>query len=223
MAKTLLVIFNGLFLICGIAMIGIGIAQSTAGGIKNLNQLIAGLDYLNVAVIVLGLVVCIISFLGCCGALKESNCMISLFMLFLTLILVAEVVAAGMAFKYKGEIKEFARTESLKALKDNKTAHAFDIIQNDWKCCGVDGAKDYTDNQRPIPASCCSNLPVAATCTTDTAGFHDVGCLPEIENRLKTNYLAVGVTALIIAFIEIIGIIFACCLRGAIQDKYQTV
>jgi len=217
LAKTLLFVFNALFLACGLTMIGVGLYQTLKGEHKTVNDVIAGLDALSIGVIIIGVIVVIISFLGCCGALKESNCMITTFLIFLIIILIAEIVVAGLAFHYKGDIKSFVKKNAHEAFKYK--SDLWDPVQADLKCCGVEGKDDYP-NQNELPGSCCDPPLVKKYCpSTQATG----GCLPKLEDMVKSNYLVVGLVVLTVAFIEVMGIIFACCLRSAISERYQSV
>jgi len=217
LAKTLLFVFNALFLACGLTMIGVGLYQTLKGEHKTVNDVIAGLDALSIGVIIIGVIVVIISFLGCCGALKESNCMITTFLIFLLIILIAEIVVAGLAFHYKGDIENFVEKNANKTFH-MKNTQLWDTIQGDFKCCGVKGKEDWPD-QNDLPGSCC-DPPLNNTCPSSKA---TKGCLPKLEDMVKKNYLVVGLVVLTVAFIEVMGIIFACCLRSAISERYQSV
>lgn len=219
LAKTLLFVFNALFLACGILMIGVGLYQTFNGDHKTVNKMIQDLDALSIGVIIIGVIVVIISFLGCCGALKESNCMITTFLIFLLIILIAEIVVAGLAFHYKGDIENFVEKNANKTFH-NKNSNLWDTIQGDLKCCGVQGKTDWP-NQNALPGSCCDPpLPKNDYCPSSKATG---GCLPKLKDMVKSNYLVVGLVVLTVAFIEVMGIIFACCLRSAISERYQSV
>uniref|UniRef100_A0A0L8GAG6 Tetraspanin n=1 Tax=Octopus bimaculoides TaxID=37653 RepID=A0A0L8GAG6_OCTBM len=76
--KYSMFIFNFLILICGCVLLGIGIytrANDTPACITSLGSNL----FLPVAfmLITLGSIVIILSFLGCCGAIKEVRCMLA--------------------------------------------------------------------------------------------------------------------------------------------------
>ena len=88
--KTLLLIFNLAFALVGLVLIGFGAyVQLEAKDYLNFlsNQ------YLNtpVFIIILGAVIFLIAFFGCCGASKESKCMMYTYGFLLFIILIAQV------------------------------------------------------------------------------------------------------------------------------------
>lgn len=220
-----MVVFNFVFLVCGIAMLAIGLMDIS--NFNSLKSIIQGLSGVNLAFIVAGVVVCVISFLGCCGALKENSCMVSTFMALLVLILIFEIAVGILAFQKRDKIEELVTKEAKKSLNhtdESLVAKAWDDIQISFKCCGAESPKDYSDMGKSYPESCCK-VPVAkdAKCDENSKGFSNRGCVPEMKNFLKGHFLSIGVTAIVIGFIEVVGIIFACCLRSAINEKYETV
>uniref|UniRef100_A0A3Q2DTH7 CD9 molecule b n=1 Tax=Cyprinodon variegatus TaxID=28743 RepID=A0A3Q2DTH7_CYPVA len=70
-----------------------------------------------------GALMMVVGFLGCCGAIKESPCMLGLFFLFLLLIFAAEAAAGIWAFNNKekltADVKEFYR-ETYKKYQNSK-------------------------------------------------------------------------------------------------------
>lgn len=49
------------------------------------------------------------------------------------------------------------------------------------------------------------------------------GCVEKIGFWLRSNVLVVAAAALGIAFVEVLGIIFACCLVKSIQSGYEVM
>lgn len=224
MAKLLMVVFNFVFLVCGIAMLAIGLMDIS--NFNSLKSIIQGLSGVNLAFIIAGAVVCIISFLGCCGALKENSCMVSTFMALLVLILIFEIAVGILAFHKRDKIEELVTREAKKSLNhtdDSLVAKAWDDIQISFKCCGAENPKDYPEMHKAYPDSCCKVPEAKGKCDPSSKGFSNRGCIPEMKNFLKSHFLSIGVTAIVIGFIEVVGIIFACCLRSAINEKYETV
>ncbi|KAJ7992669.1 hypothetical protein DPEC_G00281080, partial [Dallia pectoralis] len=82
--KVMMFIFNGIIFLAGAAILGVGIwvkvdsssifgfLQSINGAPSDLSQIL-NVGYLLIAV---GAVLLVLGFLGCCGAVKESRCML---------------------------------------------------------------------------------------------------------------------------------------------------
>ncbi|XP_003744340.1 CD63 antigen [Galendromus occidentalis] len=227
MAKLLLVVFNALFLVCGIALLTVGLVDLK--DVRSVEAILDDLNSVNILVIAVGAVIVIISFLGCCGALKENSCMLNAFLGLLLLILIAEIAVGYLAFTNKGQVESTIEEAAMKSL--NRTASGdskmlkqyWDDLQLTGKCCGVHGPKDYEALKIPLPESCCKGSERGTPCDRRNPNLQNTGCLPRIRQIIERNSLAIGVTAIIIAFIEVAGIIFACCLRSAINERYQTV
>lgn len=60
-----------------------------------------------VFIIIVGVVVFVIGFLGCCGAVKENYCMVTTFAVLLAIIFILEIVAGALGFTYKKKVKVF--------------------------------------------------------------------------------------------------------------------
>ncbi|XP_053961764.1 tetraspanin-5 isoform X1 [Anastrepha obliqua] len=127
-----------------------------------------------------GTITFIIGFTGSVGALRENTCLLSLYALFLSLLLMFEISLGILTFvlKDKGWIKDQA-TEGLRAFiihyrEDPDQQNLIDWIQEDWlQCCGIDGPKDWDSNNYfncsssaigsreacGVPFSCCRRRP----------------------------------------------------------------
>ncbi|XP_039951842.1 tetraspanin-5 isoform X2 [Bactrocera neohumeralis] len=127
-----------------------------------------------------GTITFIIGFTGSVGALRENTCLLSLYAVFLSLLLTFEISLGILTFvlKDKGWIKDQA-TEGLRAFiihyrEDPDQQNLIDWIQEDWlQCCGIDGPKDWDSNNYfncsssaigsreacGVPFSCCRRRP----------------------------------------------------------------
>ncbi|KAJ8363407.1 hypothetical protein SKAU_G00122380 [Synaphobranchus kaupii] len=95
-------LFNGIIFVAGAAVLGVGVWVKVDGGsllavIGNIEDAPAELSQLlNVGylLIAVGAVLLIMGFLGCCGAVKESRCMLLLFFVIVLVVFIAEVAGA---------------------------------------------------------------------------------------------------------------------------------
>uniref|UniRef100_A0A8C7SU74 Cd63 antigen n=1 Tax=Oncorhynchus mykiss TaxID=8022 RepID=A0A8C7SU74_ONCMY len=173
--KYLLFFFNFIFWLCGLALVVLGVlvqvALHSTVVINNVSASSAPL-----VLIVVGVIVFFIAFFGCCGAWKESYCMVTMFSILLGLIIITEIGKFG-------------------SVPDS------------------------------VPDSCCIN--VTAGCGQGAMGdalkIHQTGCETVVEKLLKKNIMWVIVAALVIAFLQIMGIIFACMLMGGIRSGYEVM
>ena len=72
--------------------------------------------------IAVGSIIMILGFLGCCGAIKESRCMLLLFFIGLLLILILQVTGGILGAVYKPQLEEgfnLVIMEAANLLKEN--------------------------------------------------------------------------------------------------------
>ncbi|KAG7306913.1 hypothetical protein JYU34_007020 [Plutella xylostella] len=227
--KYLLFCFNLLFAVTGLIILIVGAkAEYNAYPYMDLTDE-KFYSSAPVVLIIVGIIIFIVAFFGCCGAVKENHCMITTFSVFLLLIFVAEL-GVGIAgyVKQKDLEASFLRSlnESIAEYPTNKDVrNTFDIVQTDLTCCGINGPKDWATNSLPIPDSCCAAREItagtAAACTPETA--HPDGCLNKLVGLFQDIAVVLGGVGLGIAFIQLLGVIFACCLARSIRSQYETV
>nr|CAD7266395.1 unnamed protein product [Timema shepardi] len=124
--KYLMFIFNFVFALAGIALLTIG-ALVQAKVSEAVNFLEGKVSVAPILLIVVGSIVFIISFYGCCGAIRESSCMVTTFSIFLMVILTLEIVIAVLAFVYRDVLTDDLQTslkESVDNYHNNSTAKA---------------------------------------------------------------------------------------------------
>lgn len=224
--KYLLFIFNFIFVLCGLAVLAVGIVVHLK--IVGVNEVIAdNVTFPSVTLIVVGSIIFIIAFFGCCGAIRESHCMIITFACLLLALLIIQVAVAVYAFvtpknldNDKNSIKE-AYTSIFNNYWDQKADRELvDVIQSTLHCCGVDSASDYSLRSGShfngtIPGSCCGK-PEGSLC--DRGEAYQEGCVKEIKNFFKYAATMMGGVALASVFVELVGIIFALCLANSIKN-----
>uniref|UniRef100_A0A8C8S4Q7 Tetraspanin 8 n=1 Tax=Pelusios castaneus TaxID=367368 RepID=A0A8C8S4Q7_9SAUR len=104
------------------------------------NSLFSAVDLM----IAVGCIIMILGFLGCCGAMKESQCMLLLFFIGLLLILILQVIAGILGAVYKSQCK--ADLCNLFAVTILSFQYSISpLLQN--QCCGlVKGPEDWGSN-----------------------------------------------------------------------------
>uniref|UniRef100_A0A646QC03 Tetraspanin n=1 Tax=Hemiscolopendra marginata TaxID=943146 RepID=A0A646QC03_9MYRI len=222
--KYLLFIFNFIFFITGAVLLGIGIYVQ----VHTKNYLsFAGPHYLTAAVIliVVGCIITVIGFFGCCGACKESHCMMITFSVLLGLIFVLELAAGIAAYVLRNDLDNIIKENMKKSLnRYNSTADdkkTWDMLQNEFDCCGIDNDNDWKENNLPIPDSCCKEE--SAGCALDKHNLNTKGCYDKFKNAVVKYAGIIGGIGIGIAFVQIIGIVCACCLASAIKREYEIV
>ncbi|XP_061493800.1 tetraspanin-8 [Rhineura floridana] len=224
--KYSMFIFNFLFWVCGCIILGISIwmrvSKSAQEELHIDSSLFAGVNVL----ITVGSIIMVLGFLGCCGAVKESQCMLLLFFIGLLMILLLQIVAGILGAVYKSQIEEIldkslaeeiallkSTTSNDKNFRDN--FHKFEI-QN--KCCGLlNGQEDWKPNLQTYHGCECSNEDLGTKFCTGS--MYTKSCKEVIMAFLKNNMVIVMGVAFGLAFIEVLGLVFSMSLYCQIQRK----
>jgi len=159
-------------------------------------------------------IVAVVGFLGCCGAIKENYCMVTTFAVLLGLIFVLEIAAGALAYAYRGKMEKYvteALEQGVKNYNESEYTKFMDKVQKEFHCCGYrdNGAKDYPK----VPDSCKSS----------NGTVYTTGCLDGLEKNLKSHLVIIGGVGVGIAFIQLVGILFACCMMRSIKKEYEVV
>jgi len=189
-----------------------------------------------ILLIVGGSLALIISFLGCCGAIKESFQMLYSYGIVLFILLVIEVIAVGVVIGFRNDIKN----EAIKGIKEgmrdyhkhweNSTAdyNVIDDMQRSLHCCGAENVTDWHDvapynETGPLnwnyPSSCCNNTQPGDECHAP----YTTPCVDAIEDELRgTSKTLIGFS-IAIAIIQFVAIVAACVLARTFKREYDVV
>uniref|UniRef100_A0A3P9HIX6 Tetraspanin n=1 Tax=Oryzias latipes TaxID=8090 RepID=A0A3P9HIX6_ORYLA len=231
--KVMMFIFNGGIFLAGAGCLGMGIwLKVDSGSLLGLLEGIEdgdGLDQLvHVAYVLIGVgaALVIIGFLGCCGAVKESRCMLLTFFCIVLVIFIVEVAGAIVLFAFDGladkildnvenEVRsklqtEFGRDESLTSV--------WESTMEQFKCCGYRNYTDFTGSpfntgSRGYPFPCCDKSSSDSFCSLNEVETSDVpGCFEKLKEFLEENALIVAGVALGIAALEIAAMVVSMIL-----------
>ncbi|XP_033107840.1 CD63 antigen-like isoform X2 [Anneissia japonica] len=224
--KCMLFFFNAIFWICGLALIIGGVLV-----LRNYNEYVKFTgdlgDTIPILIIVVGGIIFITGFCGCCGAIKESYCMVSTYACILIVLLVAEVGIGIAGFVMNDEVKDQI-TENMDAtMKDyqtvNVTRDLWNDMQKNLKCCGTYNYTDWYDviGDKKVPASCC--IEKGCEVNQTPKNVYEEGCSEALFNFIKENIIIIAGIAIGVAVIQIIGVVCACCLMKSIKNEYEVV
>lgn len=230
-AKYLLFAFNLLFVLAALALIVVG-----ALALPKSDSFTDILFKAGIFLIIIGGIAFIVSFFGCCGAIKENRCMLITFAVLLVVILLLCLAATIFGFMYRHKAKETANDILLSYIKeynatvDNPAKNAIDKFQKDHACCGSYNYTAWKNNEffystKSLPDSCCMNE--TSKCGKDglirPENMNTEGCVSALQNLLEKGCLIVGAVAAAVALIMILGVVFSCCLASAVHGGYNTV
>ncbi|KAI4884863.1 hypothetical protein NFI96_031254 [Prochilodus magdalenae] len=217
--KYLLFAFNFLFWLAGTAVLGIGLWLRFDKQTEGLFQVEGSPTAFFTGVyilIVAGALMMVVGFLGCCGAIRESTCMLGLFFMFLLIIFAAEVAAGiwGLSNKDKivQELKSFyVQTfdnyinTGTEALKD-----ALRAIQYSLQCCGKTG-------------TAFDGAPETCPKKEGTQVLFTTSCPAAIDDLFNSKLHIIGGVGIGIGVIMIFGMIFSMLLCCAIKRTREVV
>jgi len=231
--KYLIFAFNLVFFIAGLCLIIAGAVVETR--FKDyLSFFDNSISAAAILLIIVGCVIFVIGFFGCCGAVKENHCMVMTYAVLLGLIFILEISAGIAGFVLRGKVEGMMRT----GMEDSMTNYgkpenegvtkAWNKVQETFDCCGVNSYKDWSKfNSTYVPESCCK-VRESATCgklggSNLNETINEDGCIEGFKDFIEGNIYTIGGIGLGLAFIQIIGVIFACCLAKSIKKEYETV
>ncbi|XP_026461425.1 23 kDa integral membrane protein-like isoform X2 [Ctenocephalides felis] len=217
--KYVLFVFNLIFALCGLAVLAVGVVFKLK--FSEIQQMLQDLNVQAAPIlfITVGSIVFIIAFFGCCGAIRESHCMTVTYAVFLIVLLIVQVVIAVCVFVYVDDINKILQ-KTLQTTFDHRDQPAnmeiIDGLQRQFECCGVNGKTDYQLNViANLPQSCCPAGDAACT----FANSYNHGCKTILSDTVKGGSQTIGIVALIIAGVELLGAIFALCLANSIRNE----
>lgn len=230
--KYSMFIFNFLFWLCGIFILAVAIwirvskdgQQLLSGGESGINPYV-GVNIL----IAVGATIMVLGFLGCCGAIKESRCMLLLFFISLFLILLLQVAAGILGAAFRSESEKILNetlhknVELLSATTENAEVFqkALSEFQEQFKCCGlISGPADWGQNFEKYSKSCeCPDVQLASCISYDNKYVYNQPCISLIQDVLKKHIIIIIGIAFGLAVIEILGLIFSMVLFCQIGNK----
>ncbi|XP_062608862.1 CD151 antigen-like isoform X1 [Saccostrea cucullata] len=150
--KYTMFILNLLTFLGGCALLGYG-SYLKDNNISLFGILTVVLEYVHLSVpwiLIITAIVCIIvSFLGCCGAIKKIRGMLTMHFLLLLGLFLALLVGGVLGYQYKETIESSIVLQMETSLNnsygvDNFVTHAWDQLQSTLHCCGIEGNENST-------------------------------------------------------------------------------
>lgn len=214
--KYLLFFFNLLFWLSGCIILGVSIyLKVNKGGNQVLDSSLPAVDLL----IAIGVIIMILGFLGCCGAIRENRCMLLLFFISLLLIFILLLAAGILGAVRENTVTDWVKEnlEKLTPLSNQPADVRDDLekIQRELRCCGlVKGPSEWT----AIPDSCrCNSTDTDPGCSSSKV--FSTPCSERIKEVMKQNMEVVIGIAFAIAALLIFGMVFAMILYCQIGRK----
>ncbi|KAG8187217.1 hypothetical protein JTE90_020648 [Oedothorax gibbosus] len=228
--KYALFLANCVILICGIAVFSVGVWTLAD---KSFMERLLGTDlYVSSASILIatGVIVTIISFLGCLGAIKEIKCMLLTFFIILFMIFIIVLVGGILGYVFRSEVEMRMEQEMIMTIplykNESAVTDAWDSVQNYFMCCGLainsePGYEIWKQNKKladtkKVPASCCKKNAQLNFCESNPSdrnnGAYKDGCYEKMRDFVKAHALILGGIGIGISCVLIVGMMLSCAL-----------
>lgn len=232
LVKFLVFCFNFIFWLCGIGLIVVGVlVQLSLHNTFTIKDVTAsGAPILITAI---GVIIFLVAFFGCCGAWKENFCMVTVFAILLTLIIIAEIAAVVLGYVYRGKVVTVVEDSLADMIDSYNTSQpefrsAVDNLQMKLKCCGVNSTSDwrsFSPSGDSVPDSCCIKMTkdCGQGAMNDPAKVFQTSCKDAFVKLLNDNLTWIIVAAIVIAVLQVLGVSFACMLMKGIRSGYEVM
>ncbi|XP_041636945.1 tetraspanin-8-like [Cheilinus undulatus] len=213
--KFLLFFFNLLFWISGCIILAVFIyLKVSKDGNQITNESIPGIDLM----IAIGVIVMVLGFLGCCGAIRENRCMLLLFFISLLIIFILLLAAGILGAVGEDKVNDWMKERLAKftplSSQSQTVRDDLEKLQSELECCGlVNGPSDWT----VVPDSCKCNATIHTDCVAGTT--FDTPCSSKIVELMQKNMEIVLGIAFAIAILLIFGMVFSMILYVQIGRK----
>jgi len=233
--KYLLFAFNLIFFLAGLIIFVVAIVVQVQ---FNQYASLFGSNNTSIALIIIGAVIMVIAFFGCCGAYKENYCMIVAFGTLLTVILILEIIFVIIVYTQTDQIVGDvdnglqAGLQFYKQKGSDGVTLAWDATQQEFNCCGANNFTDWkTVLNGSVPDSCCIN--VSAGCgkgwsskkqaANASSVIYTEGCIESVEDFFAGNFVLLGGIGIALILIQVVGIALSGWLAHTIRKEYQVV
>lgn len=232
---------NLIFWILGIVLLAIGIhSRVETGGWKSLLKTSVFLSAANL-LIAAGVIVLVIGFLGCCGAIKKWTPLLMGYSALVILIFILEIAGGAYAYANRNEVEADLKKEMTTGISSEygKTtlaakglAKAVDYFQKKVKCCGATNSTEWkasywyktkANSTGPlVPESCCKTPKKG--CNTGLANYNSdkiytKGCVSEGKQYIKDNLWLIGGVGVGIGVVQLLSIIAAIGLICSFKNE----
>lgn len=232
--KYSIFLFNFVAFICGLILLGISVSTAVSYGAGQPLESIYDEKYASLPIFIgiAGVFLSGLCFVGCWGAMKESWGMLMGYAISLIIVCICLFIGGICGYVYSDQVEDTIETMANNMLEqwcpDSVQTKAFEAIQENYKCCGVNDFKDWSNNKNykywrtgqavldlaassdnipdhPVPDSCCQDYKENCGLKNETT-LYPKGCLEAIEHNLEENLAKIAGAAIGISIFEIITI-----------------
>ncbi|XP_036399341.1 CD81 molecule a [Megalops cyprinoides] len=219
--KYLLFVFNFIFWLAGGAILGVALwlrQDSKTSSLLNLNldgTQAPNTFYISVYILIaVGAVMMFVGFLGCYGAIQESQCLLGTFFACLVILFACEVAAGIWGFMNKDtiskELVNFYDSAYDKGARDKQgnpgAATVLKVFHETLDCCGKGDLTGIVDHFSDI-------------CPKGALFEIKQNCHTKLNELFSDKLYIIGIAALVVAVIMIFEMIFSMVLCCGIRNS----
>ncbi|KAM3869950.1 CD151 antigen [Diretmus argenteus] len=239
--KYLLFTFNILFWLAGgfVLAVGVWTMVEKSEYISLLNS-----SYYSASAVILivaGAIVVVTGIIGCCATLKETKSLLIVYFMLLLCIFLLEVVAGVLAYvnyqecfpfcyQLDGELRQNLKETMQQKYQqpgEESITQAVDKLQQEFKCCGSNSSSDWSDSvwvqaakkEHMVPDSCCKTPSDSCGHRDHPSNIYKGGCIIKLEDFILNQLHILGAVGIGIAFLQIVGMMFTCCLYRNLKEE----
>ncbi|KAK9876578.1 hypothetical protein WA026_013958 [Henosepilachna vigintioctopunctata] len=185
----------------------------------------------------IGAVAFTLAFLGCCGSWFHNRCMLVTYFILVIILLIAEIICGTTGFVFRDGLSHTLKEELKNGLLHhyNTTSKGpynlsviWDHIQLEFRCCGVESYEDWYlidawPTERWVPDTCCLPAVREKGCgKSDADNWYEGGCYGPIHAWFLNRLATLGIVGLIVAFLQLYGLISSMLLFCTIKHRRLT-
>lgn len=223
---------------CGILGVGIWLRVAYEGYTSLLPQYaLLSADSLAIAV---GSIMFILAFFGCCGSWFQNRCMLITYFSLVVFMFVVEFMMGSIAFVFRNHLAHTLKEELIDGMRyhynvttsgPNSLVAIWDHLQTEFHCCGVHNYENWYmiqawPTERWVPDSCCLPAVEFSSFASDHCGrsgnpdlWYSIGCSEKISMWFIKRLIVIGISGLVVAFIQLFGLISSMILFCSVKHK----
>ncbi|KAB7506463.1 CD63 antigen [Armadillidium nasatum] len=195
---------------CFLKAVGAGVIALSSIVIHRSSQygdlFLKGILTLPILILIAGLIITLLGFFGCCGAMRENTCMLYTYAVIVSVLFICELALGILIALYPEKARDQIKDGMVEIFEkygkdDQSLTRSIDTMQTDLQCCGVNNPEDWrSEFHHEIPNSCCIDK---GDCNRNNPNeIYQKGCYEAIESSLKGVTMALGITAIVLGIIQ---------------------
>jgi len=244
--KILLFLLN--FVVFGVGVAVVTLASLVLSHTSDFSTFFqSGAITIPIVILLFGVAVVLLGFFGCCGALRESSCLLNTYAIIVMVLVLGQLGVGIYAFVARSDFKNWATGEmanvldqyrSIKASDKSSLSYAIDLSQHELHCCGINSWQDWTNRtllphatfNGAITVGCCRETPDHISPTPDCAKvgasqdlFYTEGCFTKYYGLIegKNLWMIIGLVSL--GVLQLLCVFAACVLAksSSRRERYN--